>query len=79
MEKLFEIIVLVCLSTVIFNYCGYAIFAWLVTKLSGQKYLPPTPAEYPAISFIVAAYNEEEVIEEKILNSLDLEYPSANY
>ncbi len=33
-------------------------------------------ASLPTVSLIVAAYNEEEVIAEKIENSLELEYPS---
>ena len=29
----------------------------------------------PTISFIVAAYNEEEIIRKKIINDLNLDYP----
>jgi len=31
---------------------------------------------YPTVSVVIAAYNEEKVIERKILNSLSLDYPS---
>jgi cellulose synthase/poly-beta-1,6-N-acetylglucosamine synthase-like glycosyltransferase len=33
------------------------------------------PSELPTVSLVIAAYNEEEVIAEKIKNSLELDYP----
>ena len=30
---------------------------------------------FPSVSFIIAAYNEEKVIEEKITNTIGLDYP----
>jgi len=38
--------------------------------------LPHIPeAELPVVSLLISAYNEESVIEQKILNCLDLDYP----
>ncbi|WP_379810114.1 glycosyltransferase [Halolamina salifodinae] len=34
------------------------------------------PSELPTVSLVIAAYNEEEIIAEKIENSLDIDYPS---
>jgi biofilm PGA synthesis N-glycosyltransferase PgaC len=36
--------------------------------------LEPTPAP-PSVTLLIAAYNEEEVLERKIANSLELDYP----
>ena len=68
---------LVSCFIVFYNYAGYAVIVLLFNKLSGKKNLPPDPGTpfFPTVSFIVAAYNEEDCIEQKIANSLDLDYP----
>lgn len=68
---------LVSLSLIVYNYIGYAMIAFIINKL-----LPKTKPffnsdQQPTISFIVAAYNEEEVIERKIINSLEQNYPAS--
>ena len=62
---------------VFYNYAGYAILVYLVNKL-GKKRPPGSPirdSDLPAVSFIVAAYNEESCIREKVINSLAQTYP----
>jgi biofilm PGA synthesis N-glycosyltransferase PgaC len=64
---------------VFYNYAGYALLAWLFTRLAGKYKTLPAAADYlPSISFIVAAYNEAGIIEEKITNSLGLDYPPGS-
>jgi len=64
---------------VFYNYAGYAILAWLFTRLAGKYKTIPPPSNYlPSVSFIVAAYNEAGIIAEKITNSLDLDYPPGS-
>src|SRR5258705_3229419 len=62
---------------IFYNYAGYAVIAYALNKL---KRPPPPPSDnkdfYPTVSFIVAAFNEEDFIREKVLNSLQQEYPS---
>lgn len=58
----------------IFSYGGYIIPAWLWMKISpAPKWVKSNVL--PTVTFIVAAYNEEDIIEEKISNSLSLIYP----
>ncbi|WP_153800382.1 glycosyltransferase family 2 protein [Foetidibacter luteolus] len=59
----------------LYAYVGYALITWLLVKLGGKKKPLAPVTEYPAVSFIVAAYNEEAFIEEKIKNTLNLDYP----
>ncbi len=69
------VFVLSCLI-IFYNYAGYALIVYLVNLLTRKKLqLPDTKAFSPSVSFIVAAYNEEDFIEKKILNSLSQEYP----
>ena len=69
------------LSIAVLFYCyiGYGI---LLTFLNGIKYnfihhKPAMPgAAEPGITVIIAAYNEEEVLERKIINTLSVDYPA---
>jgi|SRR6218665_1564161 len=71
-----ETLILLLIGIIFYNYAGYAVIAWLLTKLSGKKNRSEIPPYQPYVSFIVAAYNEEDIIEEKIANTLALDYPS---
>ena len=64
-----------CVFIIFFNYAGYALVAYLFSQLRRRKRIIHT-AELPSISFIVAAFNEEDCIEKKIINSLEQDYPS---
>lgn len=61
---------------VFYNYAGYAIIVFIINKLKNKKENYSPTDYHPSISFIVAAYNEEECIEKKIINSLEQTYPS---
>jgi cellulose synthase/poly-beta-1,6-N-acetylglucosamine synthase-like glycosyltransferase len=62
-----------------YTYAGYAMVLWLIVQLkrviyknqinSGEKPI------LPAVAIIVAAYNEQDVIEQKIKNTIQLSYP----
>jgi cellulose synthase/poly-beta-1,6-N-acetylglucosamine synthase-like glycosyltransferase len=61
---------------VFYNYVGYAIIAWCINLFSKRKETIAGSAGYfPTVSFIVAAYNEEDCIRQKIVNSLEQDYP----
>ncbi|MEY3187270.1 MAG: hypothetical protein RL675_1097 [Bacteroidota bacterium] len=58
----------------VFAYGGYVIPAWVWMKMSRHKKSQKTTV-LPTVTFIVAAYNEADIIEEKINNTLLLHYP----
>jgi len=64
-------------SIVFYTYVGYAFIIFLLSKLVRRS--SPTgelPDEaLPEVTIVVAAYNEEQCIEDKIVNTLSLEYP----
>lgn len=66
---------------VLLFYCyigyGLVLYGLVVIKRRFNKMLPPTFSEWPEVTLVIAAYNEEVYIEDKILNSLQLDYPST--
>jgi poly-beta-1,6-N-acetyl-D-glucosamine synthase len=66
------------LFIVFYSYVGYGILLGLLVKLKKAS-TPPhstvSDSDLPEVTFMVAAYNEERWIEDKIRNSLALDYP----
>src|SRR5579872_2109142 len=71
-----EVLLIVSLFLVFYNYAGYALLAYLLTRLRGRKERIRDEDGYtPPVTFIVAAYNEADCIDEKIANCEALDYP----
>jgi len=68
---------IISVLVIIYNYIGYAIIAFIINKITGKPQKKSDVNYSPSVSFIVAAYNEEDVIEKKILNSLGQDYLSS--
>jgi len=62
---------------IFYNYIGYAIIVLLINRFRRKCNNKIAENYYPSVSFIVAAYNEQEIIEEKIRNSLKQVYPPS--
>lgn len=65
-------------ALLLYNYLLYPFGVMLIARLRGSRPAPGTAwknAEWPSVTLIIAAYNEERVIEAKIHNSLGLDYP----
>ncbi len=76
--QFWEFVFLLSCFLVFYNYAGYALLAYVITLLTRNRVIPETTTrDFPTVSFIVAAYNEEDFIEKKILNSLSLDYPAS--
>ena len=57
------------------SYGGYAIIALLILKLRKKKEIIKIEESNKSVTLLIAAYNEQDFIEEKIKNSLALSYP----
>ena len=66
---------------VFYTYLGYGMLIWLLNRVKRyfSKKLPATGVANfePPVALVIAAYNEEEYIEDKIKNTLALDYPQA--
>lgn len=76
-----------CAGLIAYSYIGYPVVLFLLATVvqrvrdfryivfRGERRSRPDAAELPAVTMVVAAYNEEEVIREKIENTFALDYP----
>jgi poly-beta-1,6-N-acetyl-D-glucosamine synthase len=68
----------ISLFLIVYTFAGYGLVLFIlisVKRLFNKRISYDGLTELPTIALLVAAYNEEELIEEKILNCLALEYP----
>lgn len=65
---------LVSIGSMIHTYFAYALSLVLLSSTSSDKENQGYQTT-PIVALVIAAYNEEEIIAEKIENSLDLDYP----
>ncbi len=64
-----------CVGLIIYSYIGYPILLTLISRIKPPYLASLIDTEFPSVTLLIAAYNEESVIEEKIVNSLELDYP----
>ena len=62
-------------ALIVYTHLGYPLALRLLVALRRPSKPPAEQAELPRVSLIVAAYDEEEVIEGKVANALALDYP----
>jgi cellulose synthase/poly-beta-1,6-N-acetylglucosamine synthase-like glycosyltransferase len=69
------------LLIVFYTYIGYGILLyiiiWLKRQLKGAPLQAVMPAdnELPTMTLMICAYNEEDIVKEKMANTLELDYP----
>lgn len=76
-----KIVFWTCLFIVFYTYVGYGILLWGLVRIqrivrgkTAQAVLPPDD-ELPCVTFMVCAYNEEDVVDMKMDNIRQLDYP----
>jgi cellulose synthase/poly-beta-1,6-N-acetylglucosamine synthase-like glycosyltransferase len=67
----------VCLALVFYTYIGYLLLVWFLARVFSRQAAPEAVSDQdlPAVSLVIAAYNEETVIEERARNALATDYP----
>lgn len=58
---------------ILYTYFGYPLLIFFLAKLNHKS--KTYPISQPPVTLLIAAYNEESVIESKIRNSLAIDYP----
>ena len=76
------VIILFWFSLTVLFYCyiGYGLLLYIINairKLFPRRTIFPTTNDLPAVTLVIAAYNEKDILEEKIRNSFDIDYPDG--
>ncbi|RNL52570.1 glycosyltransferase family 2 protein [Pedobacter jejuensis] len=68
----------ISLFLIIYTFVGYGFLLLLLVKIK-RRFTKPfsfsNDAELPTVTILVAAWNEQDIIDEKVLNTIDLDYP----
>lgn len=76
-----EIIFWTALFIVFYTYLGYGIVLCLLVKLKElfvkpvRRVLPAADRDLPEVTLFITAFNEADIVDEKMENSLELDYP----
>lgn len=76
-----EIIFWTALFIVFYTYLGYGIVLCLLVKLKElfvkpvRRVLPAADRDLPEVTLFITAFNEADIVDEKMANSLELDYP----
>jgi len=70
---MFGIIFWIFIFLILYTYAGYPLI--LEGLVRSKKRSPEYTPILPKTSLLIAAYNEEKILEAKILNALQLDYP----
>ncbi|WP_421943905.1 glycosyltransferase family 2 protein [Pedobacter sp.] len=68
----------ISLFIVVYTFVGYGLLLFILVRIKRLFIKEKTFAdqiEFPTVTILVAAYNEEGIIEDKIKNTLELDYP----
>src|SRR2546422_4487515 len=73
---IFAVLTLGSFALLAYAYVGYPGLLWLLSKIiPGRPRRSGEPAEWPRVTIIVSAYNEEHVIADRLQNLHALDYP----
>lgn len=78
-----QILFWLCIGLILYSYVGYGIVVVLLLKArhifrGGQQLSSEEKSQElfePEVAFLVAAYNEKDIIDEKVKNSFSIDYP----
>jgi cellulose synthase/poly-beta-1,6-N-acetylglucosamine synthase-like glycosyltransferase len=77
-ETLAIVLTLTSFGLLLYTYVGYPALLWLLNRVIPEpESLSTEPAEWPEVSILLSAYNEENIIADRLKNLLDLDYPRA--
>ncbi|TNF41521.1 MAG: glycosyltransferase family 2 protein [Cytophagales bacterium] len=72
-----ELLFWIAVSIVLFTFLGYGLVISVLAALGKKKINYPQldDEDLPEVTLIVACYNEEEILRDKVANCLNLDYP----
>ena len=80
-----KIVFWIALFIVFYTYIGYGILLYIIIRLKrlfvGRPHEAVLPADegLPTMTLMICAYNEEDIVKEKMANTLALDYPKDKF
>ena len=71
----FELLFWTSLAVVVYTYAGYPLLLSTAVRM-GLRRPVVQGRDLPSVTLVISAFNEEEVIDSKLKNSLSIDYPS---
>jgi cellulose synthase/poly-beta-1,6-N-acetylglucosamine synthase-like glycosyltransferase len=71
-----EAVFWLCTALVVYVYAAYPALLWVLARLFGVTATRPKRLPLPFVSVVIAAHNEERVIQQRLDNLLALDYPA---
>jgi cellulose synthase/poly-beta-1,6-N-acetylglucosamine synthase-like glycosyltransferase len=77
MDLALEIVFWLCAGLIVWTQLGYGLALWLAASVRGTRQIVTADGgpQLPSVCLIVAAHDEESVIQAKVDNALSLRYP----
>jgi cellulose synthase/poly-beta-1,6-N-acetylglucosamine synthase-like glycosyltransferase len=75
MHAVLIILFFASLAAVAYAYLVYPVLICVCARLFGRRPAPPGDFDLPPLTLVVAAHNEQAVIEQRLRNALSLDYP----
>ena len=82
---LLKVLFWICLFIVFYTYLGYGMLLWLIIRIKRLVKGKPTPTpmptdeQLPTMTLMICAYNEQDVVAEKMENTRALDYPKDKF
>jgi cellulose synthase/poly-beta-1,6-N-acetylglucosamine synthase-like glycosyltransferase len=70
-----EIVFWVAVGLLVYAHVGYPLLLWALSSLRSESPSAVTPDPLPSVSLVIAAHDEEPVIERRVGDALALQYP----
>ena len=80
-----RIIFWICLAIVFYTYIGYGLLLYILVRLkrllglSSKEPVLPDDDQLPDVTLMICAYNEEDIVHEKMENIRQIDYPKEKF
>src|SRR5437867_8160897 len=75
-ETLAVVLILTSFGLLLYTYVGYPALLWLLNRgIPVPESLNTEPTQWPDVSILLSAYNEEDIIADRMQNLMELDYP----
>jgi cellulose synthase/poly-beta-1,6-N-acetylglucosamine synthase-like glycosyltransferase len=71
-----ELVFWVAAALLVYTHVGYPLLLWLLAR---TERVPPPLDALPSVSLVIAAHDEQKVIEQRVRNAFELDYPRDRF